>query len=111
MHAVERGFRHPLPALAAGAALVVVLEVGRVEAAGRDYAWLLAEATVAAAALFVAWRGQERLRLLPLLAIALVFHVALVWSHIAQDVPVDFDISIYTTQGQSRVDGDNPPTE
>jgi hypothetical protein len=111
MHAAERRFRHPLSALAAGAALVVLLEVGRVEAAGRDYAWLLAEAAVAAAALFVAWRGQERLRLLPLLAIALAFHVALVWSHIAQDVPVDFDISIYTTQGQSLLDGDYPRSE
>ena len=111
MHAAERRFRHPLLALAAGAALVVLFEVGRVEAAGRDYAWVLAEAAAAAAALFVAWRGQERLRLLPLLAIALAFHVALVWSHIAQDVPVDFDISIYTTQGQSLLDGDYPRSE
>ena len=64
--------RHPMWALAAGAALVVLLEIGRVEAGGRDYAWLIAEAAVAGAALFVAWRGQERLRLLPLLVLAAV---------------------------------------
>jgi Glycosyltransferase family 87 len=102
--------RHPTWALVAGAALVVLLEVGRVEM-GRDYAWLLGEATVAAVALLIAWRGQERLRLLPLLAVAVGFHVALVWLHIARDVPVDFDISIYTTQGQSLLDGDYPRSE
>ena len=55
-------------ALAGGAALIVLLEVGRVEA-GRDYVWLLAEAAVAAVALYAAWRGQERLRLAPLLGL------------------------------------------
>lgn len=102
--------RHPTWALAAGAASVVLLEVGRVES-GRDYAWLIAEAAVAGVALFVAWRGQERLRLVPLLLVAAGFHVALVWSHIASDVPVDFDVSIFTRQGQSLLDGGYPRSE
>ncbi len=102
--------RHPLWALAGGAALIVLLEVGRVES-GRDYAWLVAEAAVAAVALFAAWRGQERLRLVPLLGLAFAFQLAIVGIHMAQDVQVDFDISIYTTQGQSLLDGDYPRSE
>lgn len=102
--------RHPAGALAAGAALVVLLEIGRVES-GRDYAWLIAEAAVAAAALLAAWQGQERLRLAPLLLVAAGFHVALVWSHIASGVPVDFDVSIFTSQGRSLLDGDYPRSE
>jgi hypothetical protein len=97
-------------ALTAGAALVVLLEVGRVER-GRDYAWLFAEAAVAGAALLLAWRGQERLRLLPVLGLAFAFQLAIVGTHLAKDVPVDFDISIYTTQGQSLLDGDYPHSE
>ncbi len=97
-------------ALATGAGLVVLLELGRVRG-GRDYPWLLAEALVAGAALLVAWRAQERLRLLPLLALALGFHVALVWLHIAERVPVDFDITVFTNQGQSLLDGDFPRSE
>ena len=84
---------------------------GRTSEAGRDYAWLLAEAAAAAAALFIAWRGQERLRLLPLLGIAVAFQLAIVGVHMAQDVPVDFDISIYAAQGQSLLDGDYPRSE
>jgi len=88
----------------------VLLELGRVNG-GRDYPWLFAETLVAGAALFVAWRGQQRLRLLPLLALALGFHVALVWLHIEEAVPVDFDITIFTNQGQSLLDGTYPQSE
>ena len=102
--------RRPTLALAVGAALIVLLEIGRVET-GRDYAWLIAEAAVAAAALFIAWREQERLRLVPLLILAAGYHLALVWSHMAADIPVDFDVSIFTSQGQSLLDGDYPRSE
>jgi hypothetical protein len=105
-----RPLREPVWALALGAALVVLLELGRVRS-GRDYAWLIAEAAVAGAALFVAWRGQERLRLVPLLAVALGFHAALVGVHLAEGIPVDYDVSIFTSQGQSLLDGDYPRSE
>ena len=98
-------------ALAAGAALIVLLEIGRVESGGRDYAWLIMEAVAAGAALFVAWHGQERLMLLPLLILAAGYHLALVWSHMAADILVDFDISIFTSQGQSLLDGNYPRSE
>ena len=65
-------------ALATGAGLVVLLELGRVRG-GRDYPWLLAEALVA-----VQHSSAGVLRsgsLLPLLALALGFHVALAWLH------------------------------
>jgi Glycosyltransferase family 87 len=102
--------RHPTWTLAAGAALVVLLEIGRVNA-GRDYPWLIAEAAVASATLFLAWRGQERLRLIPLLVVAAVFHFVLVWSHIVADIPIDHDIAVFTTQGRSLLDGDYPRSE
>ena len=89
----------------------MLLEIGRVESGGRDYAWLIMEAAAAGAALFVAWRGQERLMLLPLLILAAGYHLALVWSHMAADILVDFDISIFTSQGQSLLDGDYPRSE
>ena len=103
--------RHPMWALAVGAVLVVLLEIGRVEAGGGDYVWLIAEAAAAGAALLIAWRGQEQLRLVPLLVLAAGYHLALVWSHIAADIPVDFDVSIFTSQGQSLLDGDYPRSE
>jgi hypothetical protein len=101
----------PIWALAVAAVLVVLLEIGRVESGGRDYAWLVAEAAVAGAALIVAWRSQERLRLVPLLILAAGYHVALVWSHMAADIPVDGDVSIFASQGQSLLDGDYPRSE
>ena len=102
--------KQPMYAVAAGAALIVLLEIGRVES-GRDYAWLILEAAVAGVAMVVAWIGQERLRLWPLLALAAAYHVALVWVHIAADVPGDFDISVFTNQGQALLDGDYPRSE
>ena len=102
--------RRPLWALAAGAGLVVLLELGRVNGE-RDYPWLFAETLVAGAALLVAWRGQQHLRLLPLLALALGFHVAIVWLHIEEAVPVDFDITIFTNQGRALLDGTYPHSE
>ena len=103
--------REPIWGLAIAAILVVLLEIGRAESGRRDYAWLIAEAAVAGAALVLAWRRQEQLRLLPLLILAAGYHVALVWGHIAADIPVDFDISIFTNQGQSLLDGDYPRSE
>ncbi|MET0939507.1 MAG: glycosyltransferase 87 family protein [Gaiellaceae bacterium] len=103
--------RHPMWALAVGAVLVVLLEIGRVEAGGGDYVWLIAEAMAAGAALLIAWRGQEQLGLVPLLVLAAAYHVALVSSHMAGDIPVDFDVSIFTGQGQSLLDGDYPRSE
>ena len=102
--------RRPILALAAGAVAIVLLEIARVQS-GKDYAWLVLEAAVAGLALCVAWQGQEQLRLWPLLALAAAYHVALVWSHIASDIPVDFDVSIFTNQGQSLIDGDYPRSE
>jgi hypothetical protein len=103
--------RHPMWALAVGAVLVVLLEIGRVEAGGGDYVWLIAEAVAAGAALLIAWRGQEQLGLVPLLVLAAGYHVALVWPHMAADIPVDFDVSIFTGQGQSLLDSDYPRSE
>ena len=76
-----------------------------------DYAWLLAEAAAAAAALFVA---LARPGAAPALAIARdrarVSRRARLVAHRAGR-SVDFDISIYTTQGQSLLDGDYPRSE
>jgi Glycosyltransferase family 87 len=111
MTAFRRGASlHPHWALAAGAALVVLLDVGRVRV-GPDYRWLLAEAAVAALALAVAWSGQEHLRLPNLLAIALALQAALIGYHLSVTVPVDFDVSIFAKQGNALVDGHYPRSE
>ena len=90
---------------------MVLLDAGRVHTGQRDYLWLLAEAFVAGVALFLAWRSQEQLRLLPVIAVAAAFQAALVGVHLAVGVPVDYDVSVFTTQGQSVLDGHYPRSE
>ena len=99
--------------LGAAAAIVLVLEALR----GSDPVatapiWPLFQAVVAGAALLVAWRQQERLRLLPLLALTLAFHLGWIAVHLALGVPSDWDSRvIYPPQGNALLDGDYPRSE
>ena len=108
--ALRAAARHPHWTLTLGAATVLLLDAGRIRN-GTDWYWLFAEGLVAAAALIVAWMGQERLRLLPVLAIAGVFQAALVLYHVHQDVTPDFDVHLFAVQGQQLLDGDYPRSE
>jgi glycosyl transferase family 87 len=100
----------PNIALAAAAVAIVATE-----AAYRTWisdAWLLLEALVAAAALFHAWRRQDRLRLGPVLAVIGGLQLALFGVHVALDVVGDKDSSVvYRWQGNALRRGDYPRSE
>jgi hypothetical protein len=73
--------------------------------------WLLVEAAVALVALAYAWRTQDRLRLVPLLALALGFHLLWLGLHVHLRVPGDADTHVYGVEGSSLLDGDYPRSE
>jgi hypothetical protein len=96
--------------LAAAAGAVVALEAAYSYRASD--AWLLLEVAFGAAGLLYAWHTQERLRLLPLLAVALAFQLAYVSVHLGFDVRSDFDSRIlYHRYGAALLDGDYPRAE
>ena len=100
------------PNLALAAAAVAIVAT---EAAYRTWisdAWLLLEALVAAAALFHAWREQDRLRLGPVLAVIGGLQLALFGVHLALDVVGDKDSSVvYRWQGNGLNRGEYPRSE
>lgn len=96
--------------LAACAAAVVALEYGYQEATSD--VWLLLEAAVAGGGLLYAWSRQARLRLAPLLALALGFHVAWIALHLGLDVHGDIDTrTVFRRQGDALLDGRYPHSE
>jgi hypothetical protein len=100
----------PHAALAVGALVVLVAEVAHVEL-GSDV-WVLVEAAAALVALVVAWRAQERIRLRPLLALALAFHAGWIALHLGLHVAGDFDSrSVYRREGDTLLDGRYPRSE
>jgi hypothetical protein len=103
----------PHVALGTAAAVVLVLEALRGNhPVGTSPVWPVLQAAVAGAALIVAWRNQERLRLFPLLALALAFHVGWIAVHLALDVPSEWDSRvIYPAQGNALLDGTYPRSE
>jgi hypothetical protein len=107
--AVQR-LRDPHLVLGAGVAATIALE-----AAYRTWisdVWLLLQAGVAGAAFLLAWRVQERLRLLPVLGLALALLLGLVAVHLALDVTGDKDSSVvYRWQGNGLNRGDYPRSE
>lgn len=75
-------------------------------------AWLFLEGAFGLAALAVAWRGRDRLRLLPLLALALALQGGFLLVHLWLGATADVDTSVvYRTQGNALLDGDYPRSE
>jgi hypothetical protein len=103
----------PHLALGAAAAVVLVLEALRgSEPVATSPAWPVLQAAVAGSALAWAWRRQEALRLVPLLALATAFHAGWVAVHLALGVPSDWDSRVvYPPQGNALLDGDYPRSE
>lgn len=98
----------------------IVLAVGAVAVVGIEalyrhslwVPWLLGEALVAGAALGVAWRTQERLRLTPVLAIVVGLQLAFLGVHLAFDVVADKDSAVvFRWQGNMVRAGDYPRSE
>jgi Glycosyltransferase family 87 len=100
----------PNLALAAAAASVVGLEAAY--RSRTSDAWLVLEALVAAVALLYAWREQDRLRLVPVLATVGALQLALFGVHVAFDATADKDSSVvFRWQGNGLVRGDYPRSE
>ncbi len=99
-------------ALAAAVVFVVCAEWARGGATnGASPAWLTVEAAAAGVALLVAWRYQDGLRLVPLLALTAGYGVAIVLVHEAVGIPGDTDLRVYAEQGNQLLDGDYPRSE
>jgi hypothetical protein len=98
---IERPSRRGLlvhGALAAAVVAEVVFEVER-ERSGSSL-WVLDSALIALAALVVAWWGQDSLRLVPVLVLAVGFHVALLWAHLRLGTQGDLDVrEVYSVYG------------
>ena len=107
-----RGLRgaDPQLVLAVAAAAVVAAEVAyRLH---ESIAWLFLEAALMVVALFYAWQAQDRLRLLPVLAIAGGLAVAFCAAHLALDVEGDRDSDlVFRWQGNALLRGDYPRSE
>jgi hypothetical protein len=100
----------PNLALAAAAASIVALEA--VYRTWTSDAWLLLQVAVATAALAVAWRAQQRLRLVPVLALVAALQLAFVGVHALLDVVGDKDSSVvFRWQGNGLLRGDYPRSE
>jgi len=103
----------PHHVLAASAATVLLLEAFR-GSATVDTApiWPILQATVAAAAFALAWRNQQRLRLGPIVAIGLGFHLAWITIHLGLGVQSDSDSVIaYPRAGDGLLSGHYPSSE
>jgi hypothetical protein len=99
-------------ALGVAAAFIVCAEGLRGGATnGASPAWLTLEASAAAGALLVAWRHQDELRLVPLVALTACYGLAIVLVHQSVGIPGDTDARVYATQGNQLLDGDYPRSE
>jgi hypothetical protein len=75
-------------------------------------AWLFLEGAFGLAALAVAWRGRARLRLVPLLGLALALQGGFLLVHLWLGATADVDTAVvYRTQGNALLDGDYPRSE
>jgi hypothetical protein len=74
-------------------------------------AWLVVEPVVALVALAYAWRAQDRLRLVPLLGVALGFHLLWLAVHLHLGVPGDQDTDVYRLEGMQLLHGHVPASE
>jgi hypothetical protein len=99
-------------ALALAATVVLVLELQRgSETFNTSPAWPLLQAAVAAFALLFAWRRRADLRLRPVLALTVGFHLAWIAVHLALGVE-EYEVrDLYPAQGSVLLDGDYPRSE
>src|SRR5205807_7810155 len=105
---VEQGFAlsasvRPHLALGLGGSVVLVLEGFRgSETFNSSAVWPIAQACVAAAAVFAAARWRDELRLPAILGIGLAFQLAWIALHLHLGVAGDHDpLDVYTGQGNA----------
>jgi Glycosyltransferase family 87 len=103
------GMREPHLVLACSAVVVLLAEYAAVER--RSAAWILVGAVVSLAAFVVAWRWQDRLRLIPLLGMSCAFGLAWIGLHLHLGVhSVDSSV-LYRRWGNSLLDGHYPDAQ
>ena len=108
--ALARAVRDVHIVLGACAALVLVVEL--VHQTLTDDLPVLLQAAAAATGLLYAWRVQNRLRLVPLLLVALGFQLGWVLLHLAVGANADVDSTdLYRWQGNALLDGEYPRSE
>jgi hypothetical protein len=103
--------------LSVGAACVLLAEYGyrtrgQVYGAHSNPLWLLLEAAIALVGLGYAWLVRERLRLLPVLALTLGFHLLWLALHFHLGIPGTSDpAQVYGPEGRSLLHGHYPRSE
>jgi Glycosyltransferase family 87 len=102
--------RNPHVALAVGVAGMLAAEAGY--RWRTSLVWLFLEGAFALAALLLAWRRADELRLAPLLALTLALQAGFVVIHLTLGAVADVDTSqVFRDQGNALLDGDYPRSE
>jgi hypothetical protein len=99
----------PHLALAGAAVVALLAQLAAVEQGSA--AWILVSAITASAAFLVAWRGQDRLRLLPLLALACGFQIGWIALDLALHVSSVDSSVLYRIWGNSLLHGHYPDAQ
>jgi hypothetical protein len=106
---VRTRIREPHLVLACSTVVVLLAEYIAVER--RSAAWILVGGTASLAAFVVAWRWQDRLRLIPLLGMSCAFELAWIGLHLHLGVhSVDSSV-LYRRWGNALLDGHYPDAQ
>lgn len=103
--------RHLDPHVALGGSTIVVLLAEYAAVKQGSVAWVLVAAAASFAAFFVAWRAQERLRLVPLLVLSLAFQLAWIGLHLHLGVSSIDSAVLYRQWGNSLLHGHYPDAQ
>lgn len=94
-----------------GAVAAVVLVAELVARETGSSVWMLPAVAVAAAGFVAVWSRQNELRLLPLLAVTLVFHLAWIALHLRIDLTSFDSADLYRGWGNELLDGRYPDSQ
>jgi hypothetical protein len=99
----------PHVALGGGAVLALLAEYAAVRQGSA--AWIVLGAAASFAAFVIAWRGQERLRLVPILALSLAFQLAWIAIHLKLGVTSIDSSVLYRRWGNALLHGHYPDAQ
>jgi hypothetical protein len=99
----------PHVALGGGAVLALLAEYATVRQGSA--AWVVVGAAASFAAFVIAWRGQERLRLIPILALTLAFQLAWIAIHLKLGVTSIDSSVLYRRWGNALLHGHYPDAQ
>jgi Glycosyltransferase family 87 len=99
------------PHVALGGSAIVVLLAEYAAVKQGSAGWVLVAAAASAAAFFVAWRAQERLRLVPILLLSLAFQLAWIALHLHLGVSSIDSAVLYRRWGNALLHGHYPDAQ